>query len=138
MKICGVCKLEKCDSEYWKRNSRKCGLHYCCKSCANKIRDERRSKDPEREKLVRKLWYEKNKKKQIAKQKVYNETKADKNKLIARRKLNDALKLGHIEKRIRCQCCNKKSRLEAHHADYSKPLDVIWVCKSCHIKIHKR
>jgi hypothetical protein len=25
----------------------------------------------------------------------------------------------------------------AHHKDYRKPLEVIWVCRSCHNKIHE-
>jgi len=34
-----------------------------------------------------------------------------------------------------CALCGA-AKTEAHHADYSKPLDVIWVCRSCHFKIH--
>lgn len=38
-----------------------------------------------------------------------------------------------------CQVCGAKksegARLERHHADYSKPLDVITICRSCHKKI---
>ena len=33
-----------------------------------------------------------------------------------------------------CPCGNKESH--AHHEDYSKPLDVIWLCKSCHQRLH--
>ena len=36
-----------------------------------------------------------------------------------------------------CEMCgNEKS--ESHHKDYSKPLEVIWLCKKHHMLQHKR
>ncbi|HZX14944.1 MAG TPA: hypothetical protein VFF49_11170 [Thermodesulfobacteriota bacterium] len=47
-----------------------------------------------------------------------------------------ALKIGKLVKPKKCSRCNRESRLSAHHEDYLKPLDVIWLCSSCHKKIH--
>ena len=56
-------------------------------------------------------------------------------KLNARKKLTDAIKLGHITKEP-CKCGEKE--VEGHHEDYSKPLDVEWLCTKCHRKHHRR
>ncbi len=32
--------------------------------------------------------------------------------------------------------CGSKSKSHGHHEDYNKPLQVIWVCPACHLKIH--
>lgn len=46
-----------------------------------------------------------------------------------------AKKSGLITKKEQCEKCGAPSK-HAHHEDYSKPLDVIWLCQSCHRKRH--
>lgn len=36
-----------------------------------------------------------------------------------------------------CEKCNSQDS-EMHHEDYSKPLEIIWLCRSCHLKLHKQ
>ena len=36
-----------------------------------------------------------------------------------------------------CENCNSKEFLSRHHQDYSKPLEVITLCRKCHYKLHK-
>ncbi len=35
-----------------------------------------------------------------------------------------------------CQRCDDRSGIEAHHEDYNKPMDVIYLCKRCHTDEH--
>lgn len=36
----------------------------------------------------------------------------------------------------RCSACGVQSKLDAHHEDYSRPLDVTWLCRACHKQRH--
>jgi hypothetical protein len=36
-----------------------------------------------------------------------------------------------------CQHCGA-AKAEVHHPDYSKPLEVVWLCKPCHGREHAR
>ena len=47
-----------------------------------------------------------------------------------------AIQSGKIKRPSVCSLCNIQCIPEGHHPDYSKPLDVIWVCKDCHTGIH--
>lgn len=49
-----------------------------------------------------------------------------------------AIRLNVIQKPSVCQMCGMNKKLEAHHKDYSKPLDVLWVCKICHEYEHHK
>ena len=51
-------------------------------------------------------------------------------------KVKYALKIGKIKKPSICEECSREAKLNAHHEDYSKPLDVKWLCHSCHKLIH--
>jgi hypothetical protein len=53
--------------------------------------------------------------------------------------LNHAVRDGRAFKSNECQKCGATNcRIEGHHSDYTKPLDVIWVCKPCHVEIHRQ
>ena len=57
----------------------------------------------------------------------------------AQKRLNYAVFKGEIERQKECQVCGcKEVKTEAHHWDYDKPLDVIWVCTACHGWIHRK
>lgn len=56
----------------------------------------------------------------------------------ARTILNSFVSMGKIIKPDNCSNCLLKAKLiDAHHHDYSKPLEVIWYCRSCHVKLHR-
>jgi len=37
-----------------------------------------------------------------------------------------------------CTKCSINLAIERHHPDYSKPLEVVLVCRNCHVDIHKK
>lgn len=51
----------------------------------------------------------------------------------AHSKLHYALRAG-VVKRLPCWVCGEKA--EAHHPDYSAPLDVVWLCPTHHKQAH--
>lgn len=54
-------------------------------------------------------------------------------KYLARQDLRRAVLRGKIIKPKLCQVCNiQNKRLKGHHTDYSKRLEVIWMCAECH------
>lgn len=48
--------------------------------------------------------------------------------------LNNALASGKIQKLPCSQCGNPNS--QAHHEDYSQPLEVVWLCARHHSELH--
>lgn len=55
----------------------------------------------------------------------------------ARVVLGNALRDGRIKRAPECEICSVSGDLHGHHEDYSKPLEVLWVCSGCHAFIHK-
>ena len=54
------------------------------------------------------------------------------------KKLQEAVRMGIVVKPDTCEMCHQqlpKNKIHGHHEDYSKPLEVKWVCSSCHARI---
>jgi len=57
-------------------------------------------------------------------------------KYYARQFVANAIRDGRLAKASTCYFCGCEGKLQAHHHDYSKPLDVFWLCTACHGKLH--
>jgi hypothetical protein len=63
--------------------------------------------------------------------------RAEPQKRAARIAVGNALRDGRIKAPQACSRCLTVGRVEAHHEDYSKPFDVVWLCTSCHGLRHR-
>lgn len=111
-----------------KINSRRRELREPRSKELNEKEKMRRKNDPDhlmKMRVIRKRSYEKNK-------------ELNKPKLNAHQMVMFALKLGILKKPNECTECGSNIKIEGHHEDYSKPLEVIWLCKSCHTKRHSK
>lgn len=61
----------------------------------------------------------------------------NKEKRVAHLALGIAVKSGKIVKPEACQRCGGEFPLEGHHSDHSKPLEVEWLCRLCHVGLHR-
>lgn len=57
-------------------------------------------------------------------------------KLKAHRFINDMIRIGKIIRSKQCSACKTYCKPDAHHTDYIKLNEVIWLCVSCHKKLH--
>ena len=57
-------------------------------------------------------------------------------KRAAQIKLSSAIATKKVHRPSVCSICGKPCTPHGHHPDYSKPLEVIWCCHSCHIAFH--
>lgn len=58
----------------------------------------------------------------------------NKEKLNCQKKLQYFVRIGRVQKSDNCSQCGSDYFIEGHHEDYSKPEEVIWLCKFCHNK----
>lgn len=59
-------------------------------------------------------------------------------KIKSRHKFQYAIKRGVIVRPTACEMCGGNRNIQGHHADYTKPLDVRWLCQKCHYWEHRK
>lgn len=155
MKRCYLCKLEKPLDEFHKCATRKDGLQTKCIPCQREYQRIRRStaEGKEYDRIRRKIYNSKLSTKELRKeaQRRYRATDYGKSKtkerslrfrqtqtfkVAAHSKFKSAIKSGLISRQP-CEICGK-SPADGHHFDYSKPLDVRWLCRLHHAKEHQQ
>ncbi len=50
--------------------------------------------------------------------------------------LRESIRKGQISRSKKCSKCREVNRIVAHHPNYKEPLNIIWLCTSCHKLIH--
>lgn len=133
MKKCAECGRELALMEFNKNKNSKDGLQDRCRECFSRYNRERylKNRDKVREQVAD--YRAKNP------QKVF-ETRLktclkDPSMKRAQKVVDAALKCGALTNPgvcFGCGCKAEERRIEAHHHDYSKPLDVVWLCTTCH------
>ena len=149
-KICGGCKkwIPIGDFPLRKLSSGNFGRRFLCRSCFNdrskiynqKAKEKRKSENPEKEIARRrtesKRRFDKNPEPFRVRARQYWEKHPERAKLL--HIVRQAVKNGVLHKPSKCSICSRaKCKIEAHHPDYGKPLNVVWSCCSCHQKIER-
>jgi ribosomal protein L44E len=99
-----------------------------CQPCVN-ARQRRNWRDsPEKHRDALKAWRRRNPTGPLTGE---SKLRAD-----ARRDANKAIRSGQLVRQP-CESCGTSNRVQAHHDDYSKPLDVRWMCSECHARHHR-
>lgn len=80
-------------------------------------------------------WRNKNRESINAKAREYLRRPDAQFKEICRRKTRQFIYGGKLTRGACCKCGAEK--VDAHHEDYTKPLDVIWLCRKHHHELHK-
>ena len=126
MKQCSKCKRHLELLEFYRASTKADGHQNKCKSCARQDVEKRWKHNKQDLNWV--LSERKRKREYLQKDKIKFPEKKK-----ARTIVQVELRSGRIH-RHPCFVCGNKA--EAHHEDYSKPLDIIWLCRKHHAERH--
>lgn len=136
MKTCSNCGVSKPHDLFQKRSASKDGLTASCKLCL-KERDAVRDSTPERKKVKRDYAATPEGRVRSNAAKVAYSKRNPKVRS-AQVAVGNAVRDGKLFKAAACDTCHTEGcYVEAHHCDYNKPLDVVWLCDDCHKAWHK-
>ncbi len=143
MKRCFKCGVEKPRSDFYAHPQMRDGLLGKCKECTkadsrahgtDKEYDRQRNTLPHR--VAGRAEYSRTERGRKVHAKALKRSKAKfPEKARARFILGNAVRDGKIERKPCEKCGSLKS--QGHHDDYSKPLDVRWLCSKHHREVHK-
>lgn len=134
-KTCAKCGESKVVGDFYPHPSTPGALARRCKQCARAATMESRAKKRgeilERQRLQQREVSPEVRAIRNARRAEYRKLAPE--RISASQALNVAVRAGKILP-LPCFVCGEKA--EAHHPDYSRPLDVVWLCPSHHREAH--
>jgi hypothetical protein len=115
MKTCSKCGEEKPEFEYALNKKSKSGRVNACKRCLAAVRRS----VPQSIKSAQTVAHK----------------RANPDRASARLNVYKMVRKGRMERQPCIVCGNPES--QAHHEDYAKPLDVVWLCRFHHLHRHE-
>ena len=148
-KNCFKCGELKPLTDFYKHKAMSDGYLNKCKICAKRDSNTNRQNNIERcreydrnrpnkaERYQKIKEYQQTEKGKEVRRKSTQKYQQDRLKKQAHTDLSNAVKYGKIIKPNNCQNCGVTCKPHGHHDDYSKSLDVRWLCVKCHVDFHK-
>lgn len=131
MKICARCGQPKPLSEYYKHPKTADGLLGKCKPChRSDVKANRKAKIDYYRAFDRKRGN-----RQLAEYQ-QNYIADHPERRAANIVVGNAVRDGRLIKPEACWSCGSTFHIVGHHPDYSRPLDVCWMCQACHKQLH--
>lgn len=111
------------------------------------FKDPQKRKDYNRE--YQRLWARENRDKRLVYERAWNEAHREERRAIGKRArykdpekyraqntLARGVRAGKVV-RGTCEVCGTPDDVQGHHDDYTKPLDVRWLCRQHHMELHR-
>jgi len=136
IKTCFKCKVEKPVTDFYVHPAMGDGRLNKCKECTKKdVSENYRANSDHYREYERTRFTTSARKERL---RIYQQNRRIRNpeKETARRKFSRAIKAGQIIRPSICSKCGSAGKIEGHHHDYKKPLDVVWLCFMCHREEH--
>jgi hypothetical protein len=129
-------KYREAKKEYYEEYQKKYQKKYYQenKNKLNKQARQYQSKNKEKIRKQHREYYLKNKKRKYEQSRRW--VLDNPQKTLAHRQTYNAIQKGFLVKQS-CEICGSTLNIEAHHPDYNKPLNIIWLCRDCHKLLHK-
>lgn len=141
LKRCSQCREEKPPSAFYKHPQTRDGLNSWCKACTAARWQVWRKAHPTykqvRTAAQRRRWalaeHQRDPQKKTRACQRYR--RAQPLVYAARTAVGNALQSGRLVRPTACTRCQRVCKLDGHHEDYTKPLEVVWVCRRCHYRL---
>ena len=130
---CPVCHIDKPNNGIW--------YNGICKDC---YLEQRRL----RERRTQIRYYETHKQHLLECQRKYNQEHKEARNKYQKNYMYDYYRKHKTEQKVRleawlhapigskCVICGSTEKLHRHHPNYEKPLEIVTLCNSCHMKVH--